>query len=832
MNRFRNSLLILVFMLGVLSMWAATLNVPGDHATIQAAIDVANPGDVIEVAPGEYHDYILVDERVSIIGSGSGDDPLTDTIIYKGSSAPDAKTGVIQISASGLDAGNPILFQNLRVIATDRAGISVGRFTESTGTSVSYLKFINVQVWGDNANVPTEQERGFYVDNTSTASNLVFENCVFNNLVYGWYFQKAVSVDASTVSYVSATNCTFNHNNHKGIYAEKLDNASFINCTAANNGYDASLLPSYFSPWCAGFDINLKAGTYSNIIFNGCTVTDNGIGSSKEGVGLTVKGRADGGYSTYQATVSNVQVINCTITGNERGIRFGEPNVNNPSPTYVTVTGGNISGNHQTYTGTDGSKYGDIINATSSSDVTVNGSMLLAGQAIINVTDGNSIQAAIDAADPGDVIEVAAGTYPENVLLNKAVTLKGSHADTPYGDTSSGTIIAPLTGLPVSITASGATLNGFEITAPNNNNAVSINGACNNVQVLYNYIHHVGNTTNGSNVHSVIYSLGSNNSSNLVVSYNKFDEIGNQINYKKSCAAIGILDSSANGTLTGLSITNNQISNVDAKNTDWDSGGRIAYGIIINVGGSGSFASSGKVVNAVVENNTISYLEGFIATGIGLEGNTENAVVQNNTVSYLTGYKVADRASGGYDLNGIKIENNRYVGTVTANNNTLHADTFTVNGVSPLGYAVSNYVSSSYGTLNMSGNWFGTAVLSEIMDNESLTGKVFAKYGCEISYLPFSTSAAPLNTDGLGPVTNFDEGTSYLTIQDAIDAAEIYDVITIAAGTYYENIVVNKSLSICGSGNTIINGGGTGTVVLVTANNVAVSGLTVTTCAS
>jgi hypothetical protein len=53
-----------------------------------------------------------------------------------------------------------------------------------------------------------------------------------------------------------------------------------------------------------------------------------------------------------------------------------------------------------------------------------------AGAGTIRVTEGDSIQAAIDAADPGDTIKIKPGTYAENVWVNKDdITIKGSGAD-------------------------------------------------------------------------------------------------------------------------------------------------------------------------------------------------------------------------------------------------------------------------------------------------------------------------------------------------------------------------------------------------------------------
>jgi hypothetical protein len=69
----------------------------------------------------------------------------------------------------------------------------------------------------------------------------------------------------------------------------------------------------------------------------------------------------------------------------------------------------------------------------------------------------------------------------------------------------------------------------------------------------------------------------------------------------------------------------------------------------------------------------------------------------------------------------------------------------------------------------------------------------------------------------------------YETIQKAINAANPGEVIRVTAGTYYENLIVNKSVSVIGEdpANTVIDGGGNGSVIAVIGSNVVVSGFTI-----
>ena len=69
----------------------------------------------------------------------------------------------------------------------------------------------------------------------------------------------------------------------------------------------------------------------------------------------------------------------------------------------------------------------------------------------------------------------------------------------------------------------------------------------------------------------------------------------------------------------------------------------------------------------------------------------------------------------------------------------------------------------------------------------------------------------------------------YLTIQEAINNATEGDTIFVREGTYYENVVVNKSISLIGENkdSTVIDGNLTGTVVVITANSTSISGFTI-----
>lgn len=80
-------------------------------------------------------------------------------------------------------------------------------------------------------------------------------------------------------------------------------------------------------------------------------------------------------------------------------------------------------------------------------------------------------------------------------------------------------------------------------------------------------------------------------------------------------------------------------------------------------------------------------------------------------------------------------------------------------------------------------------------------------------------------------IHNIDTGEDFETIQQAINDPDtlVGHTILVDEGIYYENLVVNKSISLVGEDkfNTTVDGGGRGTVINVTASFVEIANLTI-----
>ncbi|MBK7212795.1 MAG: hypothetical protein IPH88_05775 [Bacteroidales bacterium] len=278
----------------------------------------------------------------------------------------------------------------------------------------------------------------------------------------------AQGTSSSVCDNITFQNTTISNNTQKGLYFEKLSNSLLKNLIMDNNGTD----PLY--GFNNGIDINLKYGSYSNITIQDCEITNSGyVGTSTDPLNaavVTIKARDDSpSYNTIPATLTNVVVKNNLITGPQNGLRFGEYNKINSTPTNVTVEGNDLSYAFSNkaiinrmnadviaicnwHGSTDLSTIlatlaeygtGNIILSTS---LATGGDGSLAvgfqptgsctcpsGNLVTNTNTSEtfcSIQAAID--DPqtlnGHTLSVGPGTYIENIVVTKELTIAGPNA--------------------------------------------------------------------------------------------------------------------------------------------------------------------------------------------------------------------------------------------------------------------------------------------------------------------------------------------------------------------------------------------------------------------
>ena len=304
--------------------------------TIQDGIDNVS-GSIVNVAPGTYAGGITITHSVQILGSGDGSNPGADTIV----SLLAGQTG-FNLLAGGNSAVDRLEIRDLRVTGGSRA-----IYTDS---AVDYLTFDNLTLTGAST-------YGIEIHNSAVVNDVVMTDCDLVGNATAMRVRGQLDglvmtdghLDGNTNGLysvagapyifrnVSVSGTTFDNNSNKGMYLEMLSDATFDGISVASSGTSGS--------FAAGIDINLKGSAYQNIAITNSSVTGCGAGDPVNGVGITIKARDDGSYAGTPATLTNVDLSGCTITGNQNGLRFGEPGKNNAGPTAVDVHQCDITGN-------------------------------------------------------------------------------------------------------------------------------------------------------------------------------------------------------------------------------------------------------------------------------------------------------------------------------------------------------------------------------------------------------------------------------------------------------------------------------------------------------
>jgi parallel beta-helix repeat protein len=333
-----------------------------------------------------------------------------------------------------------------------------------------------------------------------------------------------------------------------------------------------------------------------------------------------------------------------------------------------------------------------------------------------------------------------------------------------------------------SIVANNITTNsndGIGLDCSRNNSIVGNNITNNSDGIYLDYSSNnsiVGNDVTTNNYYGI--GIGVESSSNTVG--------GNNITTNNGCG-VYLWDSSNCNSIVGNNITNNS----DGIYLDYSSNNRIVGNDVTANGNNGTFLTNSSN-NTIVENNVAD-------NGDGIDvwySSDKNSICENNITNSLGIYLWNSS-------NNMFLHNNMDNSEQVRVNNSAN----TWNSDYPSG---GNYW-SDYTGVDANGDGIGDTSYVIDADNQDR---------CPLMH-PWSSL----------PVHDMNTGLGYATIQEAIDANETLNghTIFVEAGTYYENVVVNKTVSLIGEDRdtTLINGHEMGWAIQVVSNNVTVSDFTI-----
>ncbi len=388
----------------------------------------------------------------------------------------------------------------------------------------------------------------------------------------------------------------------------------------------------------------------------------------------------------------------------------------------------------------------------------------------------NNLQEAIDDFETTneDVIWLGKSAYYENIILNKKINIKPIYYDFNI------TVSALNHNLPIftiNKEGNGSIIQDITINGSKNNSGIFINGSF-DIQVLGSII---CNNLNGINIFnsSMTEIIGNkifNNIENgVLVNFGFENEISS--NNITSNGFAGIKTKNSNN----LKIYNNILSN-NSEGIDLDnSTAKINFNIISKNNRYGLYNQGNVDVNAT--NNWWGSNNPTISSNLNSDINIVSGNVTHDSWLVASMSHSVDRSN----FNG---SNNDYLLTIDFTKNNQGEDTSS-QGTIPDDLII--YFNSSIGTINtnattksgkaeikLSNSSTGTANVSAIIGDYVLSGNIL------------------INDFNEYPVINVRTQKTFKTIQEAIDDIDTRngDVIALNEGTYTENIIINKKITL------------------------------------
>ncbi|MFG0266793.1 MAG: beta strand repeat-containing protein [Rhodopirellula sp. JB055] len=402
--------------------------------SIQRGVDIVAVGGTVNVSAGTFEESVHVGKQVTIDGQGPA-----NTVVDAGGGSNDGFSveadAVVIRDLRVTNADDAINFDN--GVVTD--GVSLTNIqADSSGAGIHVRGTATNLTLGDV--VSTLNTTGFRVATAGNASGLTIENSDFSHnqwgvTVYAW---NSLADNEDKFDGVTIQDSSFSNNSVKGLYFEKLNNATLNNVTVDQSGTgDAS---------GAGIDINLKYGTYTNIDIIGSSITNSGTGGPINGAGLTIKARGTGNdpsYASNPATLTDVLIDGTTIDGNQHGVRIGEPGKDNTGPTSVVLNDVDITesvGVGLEVVGGEVTLVDSDVTSSTTNDagvrVTGSGSVVVSNSTVTGSTIGIDVVGAVAMVEGTDLTGNTTGVLIQNsgvadlgdAALDRDITGLGSSA--------------------------------------------------------------------------------------------------------------------------------------------------------------------------------------------------------------------------------------------------------------------------------------------------------------------------------------------------------------------------------------------------------------------
>jgi hypothetical protein len=456
------------------------------HGSIQEVIEEAEDGDVIAVAPGIYEEQLVINKPLTLLGPNAGiagysedrlgeatityPDELTnnylqlisiysDDVTIDGFKLDDGDYSTDSVETNGIFAhGDNITVRNNNIEGFNRVQILVTSSYYDDGWKTEYIKNALVEGnYGRNA-------LGYSAIYIQGASGIVRDNVVENA-------PRAIQIQP----YANTGTGTVENNTLSaywtGIFYNGAEKAAgkweILNNTITATEGTMGSTPVYTNETWAGLEvIGLKSN--EGVLFSGNKIDGQGATGITRGIAM-VSGIADTAIATFtNNTFTNVDV------GAYRGsgtLNLEEVLANNTFPEGSMVIGNEIKvfvpEENKVYNQNTGDEY-------------------------------DTIQAAINAAEEGDTILVAPGTYDatEIVITTNGITLKSIEG-------VENTVIAG----GIELRGNDITIDGFTIGTDTTNGFIGVQGT-NGSKIINNIVNgakatvSIGNTT-GNTVGSI-----------------------------------------------------------------------------------------------------------------------------------------------------------------------------------------------------------------------------------------------------------------------------------------------------------------------------------------